>query len=309
MSMTKPRPALGSCRRAQAVRLPAHARHLAAELPQGNRPRERRGGHRRRGHVHADGVRRDAVRRRRAGRALAARRLRRAERDRPRGCGRLRRLRDPATQHQDPVGTADPAHAPVRDAPGHGAAQAVLGCADLRGRARGGHGPAEPLALRRDGGDGTGRARQLAADRVDRPRPRTARAGDGLPGHPDGVEHRRLRVPRTQSGARDVGYRLVQSRRGLGRHRACQVGRRLARVECRRAGRGERAFDHRAGRDRDRRRAAGRRLHPRAQRGVSIHGARRRVVQHRAAHQESHRSAGRRGGLRRLGHARRTWAR
>ena len=84
----------------EALRLPASAADLASELPQGDRAGESRGGHRRRGHVHAHGLRRDAVYGRRPGGAVAARRLRRAECDRAGLRRRLRRLRDPASEHQ-----------------------------------------------------------------------------------------------------------------------------------------------------------------------------------------------------------------
>ena len=103
MSMTKPRPTLD----AQPTLKPCGCPHMPAisrrNFLKATGAAGSRGGHRRRGHVHAHGLRRDAVHGRRPGGALAARRLRRAERDRAGRRRRLRRLRDAASEHRDPV--------------------------------------------------------------------------------------------------------------------------------------------------------------------------------------------------------------
>ena len=99
-----------------------------------------------------------------------------------------------------------------------------------------------------------------------------------LPGDADGIEHGRLRVPRAEPRARDVRHRLLQPGRRVGRHGAGAVGHGPARVERRRAGVAERAVDHGAGRDRDRRRPAGQRLHPGARRRLPGDRARRGAV-------------------------------
>ena len=76
---------------------------------------------------------------------------------------------------------------------------------------------AQPVALLRDGGDGTRGARDLAAHRVARPRARPARNDLAFPSDAARLEQRRVGLPRAGTRARDVERRRLRPRGRVGR--------------------------------------------------------------------------------------------
>ena len=147
---------------------------------------------------------------------------------------------------------------------------------------------AEPLALRRDGGDGARRARQLAAHRLDRPRARRcANRARRSRATQMGSNTAASLVPRDRARSSRCASSTPSAWTARGTTRAARpVGRGAARLARRRAGRAERppastALDALA----HDRRPAGRRLRPGERRRVSRRGPRRRAQRRRAADQ------------------------
>ena len=110
--------------------------------------------------------------RRHAGRAVAARRLRRAVGDR---AARRRRLLPGPADDRRAEGQLIAGDAHVRPAPGAGAAAAAVAGRQAGRRARGRPAQPDPLALRRDGGDGAGGGRHVGAHRLAGPDARAVR--------------------------------------------------------------------------------------------------------------------------------------